>query len=186
MPVVGGNVSLYNEAHGRDIDPTPVVATLGTRPMPTSPMPDPRCASGTVVLIDTGETPSLAGSLAAALLGDRRGAFPAIDLKRLAHLLALVQELVVEGTLVSAAHNLGRGGLARGLAWLSAASGHGIVAEPALLNPERLLAEHPSRVLVTTGAPEEVLELARARGLSAEVVGELGGVGVYVGPLQLA
>jgi phosphoribosylformylglycinamidine synthase len=24
LPVVGGNVSLYNESRGRDIDPTPV------------------------------------------------------------------------------------------------------------------------------------------------------------------
>ena len=29
VPVIGGNVSLYNESRGRDIDPTPVVATLG-------------------------------------------------------------------------------------------------------------------------------------------------------------
>ena len=29
VPVVGGNVSLYNESRGRDIDPTPVVGVLG-------------------------------------------------------------------------------------------------------------------------------------------------------------
>ncbi len=29
IPVIGGNVSLYNESRGRDIDPTPVVGTLG-------------------------------------------------------------------------------------------------------------------------------------------------------------
>jgi phosphoribosylformylglycinamidine synthase len=29
VPVVGGNVSLYNESRGRDIDPTPVIGTLG-------------------------------------------------------------------------------------------------------------------------------------------------------------
>ena len=29
VPVIGGNVSLYNESRGRDIDPTPVVGTLG-------------------------------------------------------------------------------------------------------------------------------------------------------------
>ena len=29
LPVVGGNVSLYNESRGRDIDPTPVVGVLG-------------------------------------------------------------------------------------------------------------------------------------------------------------
>ena len=29
FPITGGNVSLYNESRGSDIDPTPVVATLG-------------------------------------------------------------------------------------------------------------------------------------------------------------
>src|SRR5436309_2080732 len=29
IPVVGGNVSFYNESRGRDIDPTPVVAVVG-------------------------------------------------------------------------------------------------------------------------------------------------------------
>src|ERR1700723_2873389 len=29
LPVIGGNVSLYNESGGTDIDPTPVVAVLG-------------------------------------------------------------------------------------------------------------------------------------------------------------
>src|SRR5918998_265856 len=29
IPVVGGNVSLYNESRGRDIDPTPIVGVLG-------------------------------------------------------------------------------------------------------------------------------------------------------------
>ena len=38
IPVVGGNVSLYNESRGRDIDPTPVIGMLGVvdaaRPAP--------------------------------------------------------------------------------------------------------------------------------------------------------
>ncbi len=29
LPVIGGNVSLYNESAGADIDPTPVVGLLG-------------------------------------------------------------------------------------------------------------------------------------------------------------
>ena len=29
VPVVGGNVSLYNESDGVDIDPTPVVGMIG-------------------------------------------------------------------------------------------------------------------------------------------------------------
>ena len=38
IPVVGGNVSLYNESNGVDIDPTPVVAVVGLveRPPPAT------------------------------------------------------------------------------------------------------------------------------------------------------
>ena len=43
IPVVGGNVSFYNETDGADIPPTPVVGMLGLAdPMPTPPPPRPR------------------------------------------------------------------------------------------------------------------------------------------------
>ena len=29
LPVVGGNVSLYNESQGKNIDPTPIVGVIG-------------------------------------------------------------------------------------------------------------------------------------------------------------
>ncbi len=38
IPVIGGNVSFYNETDGQDIDPTPVVGMLGVvDPLPTNP-----------------------------------------------------------------------------------------------------------------------------------------------------
>ena len=39
MPVVGGNVSLYNESRGHDIDPTPVVGVLGVIDRLAAPPP---------------------------------------------------------------------------------------------------------------------------------------------------
>ena len=55
MPCVGGNVSLYNESRGADIDPTPVIGLLGMvdpldRPPPGSRLVD----GGRLVLV--GET----------------------------------------------------------------------------------------------------------------------------------
>lgn len=186
VPVVGGNVSLYNEAHGRDIDPTPVVATLGLRAMPSQPMPDLRCASGTLVLVDTGEPPSLTGSLAAELLGDRRGAFPSLDVMALSRLLAFLQRIVLAGTPVTAVHNLGRGGLARSLTWIAAASGQGIVADRGLIDATTLLGEHPSRVLVATLQPDSLIADATSNGLRARAIGHFAGHDVRVGALVLA
>ncbi len=42
IPVVGGNVSFYNESRGRDIDPTPVIGVVGLIDELTSVPPGPR------------------------------------------------------------------------------------------------------------------------------------------------
>src|SRR5712691_1325222 len=46
LPVVGGNVSLYNESRGRDIDPTPVVGVLGLIERLDRPPPGVRLVEG--------------------------------------------------------------------------------------------------------------------------------------------
>ena len=47
IPVVGGNVSFYNESRGRDIDPTPVVGVVGViDELDAVPPPPPRCTAG--------------------------------------------------------------------------------------------------------------------------------------------
>src|SRR4029077_856156 len=79
IPVVGGNVSLYNESRGRDIDPTPVVGLLGIvdrlerRPPGVGLTPGSRLLL--VVASPRGErrAESLAGSLWAARLRNHRG-----------------------------------------------------------------------------------------------------------------
>ncbi|WP_298335939.1 phosphoribosylformylglycinamidine synthase subunit PurL [Ferrimicrobium sp.] len=175
VPVIGGNVSLYNEAHGHDIDPTPVVSTIGFRPLPTHPIPDPRRAYGTIVLVTTGEVPTLTGSVFASVLDDRRGAFPAIDLPRFNHLLNVVAELVVDEGLVNAAHNLGAGGLLAGAVRLARLAGKGLTIHPPANTPEALLGEHPSRFLLSTTDPAALLDRLDQEGLEAVVIGELSG-----------
>ena len=175
VPVIGGNVSLYNEAHGHDIDPTPVVSTIGFRPLPTQPIPDPRRAHGTVVLVTTGEVPTLTGSVFASVLDDRRGAFPTIDLPRFNHLLNVVAELVVDEELVNAAHNLGAGGLLAGAVRLARLAAKGLTIHPPTNTAEALLGEHPGRFLLTTTDPAALLDRLDQEGLEAVVIGELGG-----------
>ena len=46
IPVVGGNVSFYNESRGRDIDPTPVVGVVGLIDELTSVPPPARVGDG--------------------------------------------------------------------------------------------------------------------------------------------
>lgn len=175
VPVIGGNVSFYNEAHGIDIDPTPVVSTIGFRPLPAHAIPDARLARGSVVLVTTGETPSLTGSVFAAIAGDQGGAFPTIDLERLRHLLSVVASLVVADELINAAHNLGAGGLLGGAIRLAQLAGQGLELEYPDASAEALLGEHPSRFLLTTEVPQALLAHLSQEGFEGVVIGELGG-----------
>ncbi len=175
VPVVGGNVSLYNEAHGTDIDPTPVVATVGLRPLPTSPPPHPASASGSLVLIGTGEPSTLTGSVLADILGDRSGTFPKIDLQAFNRLIGFVIDRVRNDASITAVHNLGAGGLAHGLWWLANSASTGLELAAPLQSAEEALGEHPSRFLIATSAPKELIGKAQRAGLDARLVGSLGG-----------
>jgi phosphoribosylformylglycinamidine synthase len=116
-PIVGGNVSLYNEgASAGPIYPTPVVGMVGR-------LPDVRRA-GRLGFAREGEAIALVGpfapSLAASELAKLRGeqlpdGLPAIDLGAVIAAQAAVREAVRGGAL-SSAHDIAEGGLAVALA----------------------------------------------------------------------
>src|SRR5579871_4549227 len=62
VPVIGGNVSLYNESAGADIDPTPVVAVLGLVDRLAARPPAIGFVPGTSVVLLGASEPALAGS----------------------------------------------------------------------------------------------------------------------------
>ncbi len=131
LPVVGGNVSLYNESAGRDIDPTPVVGALGLIDRLVARPPGPRLVDGgTLVLLDASvgsivgraSPAGLAGSRwAVECRGHRNGPLPALDTTGHARLVDFVRGLVAEGLaggagLVDGIHDVSGGGLAVALA----------------------------------------------------------------------
>ena len=75
IPVVGGNVSLYNESRGRDIDPTPVVGLVGVVDRLERPPPGVRLVDGGA-LVALGPDATLARRLAVGVgaRGPRRRA----------------------------------------------------------------------------------------------------------------
>ena len=85
LPVIGGNVSLYNESGGNDIDPTPVVGLLGVVTHLVAPPPGWNWRDGdTIVLVGErrarGPRPfPLAGSRWATNRGRRGGQAPHFD-----------------------------------------------------------------------------------------------------------
>jgi phosphoribosylformylglycinamidine synthase subunit PurL len=129
-PIVGGNVSLYNEGVTGPIYPTPVIGMVGR-------MPDARRA-GRLGFARDGDAVALAGpfapALAASELSKLRGealpdGLPAIDVTTVAAAQGAVCDAVRRGAL-SSAHDIAEGGLAVALAECCLAGGLG--AEVAL------------------------------------------------------
>jgi phosphoribosylformylglycinamidine (FGAM) synthase-like enzyme len=114
-PVVGGNVSLYNEAPEGPIFPTPVVGMVGKLPDPTVAPVNAFTRPGQVVALAGHFEPALQGSELEKLRGRLSDGLPEVDLARHARALAVIRDAVRSG-LVEAAHDIAEGGLAVALA----------------------------------------------------------------------
>jgi phosphoribosylformylglycinamidine synthase subunit PurL len=178
VPVVGGNVSLYNEGGEGPIYPTPVVGMVGELPDParTGRLGFARPGDA-VALLSASWRPSEVGSELAKLRGDTLdGALPTADLGALRALHAAVRQGVRSGALRSA-HDVAEGGVAVALAECCIAGGVG--AWVRLDAP--LFAEGPGAFVVS--GPREAL--ARF-GAAATEIGEVGGDALVIdGSLEL-
>ncbi|MGZ5347114.1 MAG: phosphoribosylformylglycinamidine synthase subunit PurL, partial [Solirubrobacterales bacterium] len=172
VPVVGGNVSLYNEGGEGPIYPTPVVGMVGE-------LPDARragrlgfCAEGDVValLAAASWAPSLGGSELSKLRGEPLASdLPHADLGELHALHAAVRQAVRAGSLHSA-HDVAEGGLAVALAECCIAGGIGASVELADAAEPRVFGEGPGAFVVSGTAAAMA-----AFGAAATVLGEVGG-----------
>ncbi len=192
IPVVGGNVSFYNETRGTDIDPTPVVATLGLIESLGRRPPGARLLDGgRLLLVGPGAPPAagpptLAGSRwAADRRGFRGGRLPALDLRAHAAVLELARALAADG-LVEGIHDVSDGGLGVALAEMAVRGRVGFeVAGEAVASHTALFHEAPSRfvVCVAAGMVDEVGRRAAAAGLAVVHLGSAGGDRLVVGGL---
>jgi phosphoribosylformylglycinamidine synthase len=186
LPVVGGNVSLYNESRGSDIDPTPIVAAVGLIDRLSTPPPGARLVDGTTVLLlgpSAGLT--LSGSRWAWGQGHRRGTPPALDLADHRKVCELVRSLVADG-LVAAVHDTADGGVGLALAEMAVQGGVGVEAVPPGGADHRwLFAESPSRFVlcVTAGQHDEVARRCAAAGVPVASLGRAGGDRITIGDL---
>jgi phosphoribosylformylglycinamidine synthase subunit PurL len=152
IPVVSGNVSLYNETDGRAIDPTPVVGCVGlVRDVRRIPG---RWREGDVVLLAGEPELSLAGSAYQGLAWSPTGRPAELDLRAEA---ALVRFLWRASPLLTLAHDADRGGLAVALA--EAALWSGVGAELDLPGDELALFGEGGGQAVLACAPEDVERL---------------------------
>jgi len=210
VPIVSGNVSLYNETEGRAILPTPTVAAVGlVRAMEEVVTPWWKAPGEMVFLlgaspVDSGLLAGLAGSEYAAQklaqptsgsISPARCPGPAIDLDREKRLQQLVLALARARRLASA-HDVSDGGLAVALAECSTTTPGSVVPIGARIDLELpidvppdsleiaslLFGEHPSRVVVSVRPvdAEFLVEAARAASVGAYELGVTGGTSLSI------
>jgi phosphoribosylformylglycinamidine synthase len=179
VPVVGGNVSLYNETEDGPIYPTPVVGMVGE-------LPDPERAGG--VALGEGDaiavcgpfSPSLAGSQLAKLRGELGPGLPSLPIETVQAAIGFVRDAVRAGR-VTAAHDASDGGLSCALAEMAIGGGVGFEVDLDPLVELRgcsgeacLFGEGPGG-FVLAGERAELAALATEAGVDMVIVGAAGG-----------
>jgi len=193
IPVVSGNVSLYNETLGQGIFPTPMVGIVGRVPDVAKVCGSAFVRAGDVIGLLGTHRGELGGSEYLAACHDlTAGAPPALDLDAERALQALVRALV-RGQHVRSAHDCAEGGLGVALAECCVMGESPIGAVAALdavaalgtagalgagwRGDALLFGEDATRVIVSAAPGEraEIDAMARSAGVPLTWLGEVGG-----------
>lgn len=178
-PVIGGNVSLYNENAKGAIYPTPVVGMVGLVHDVDHITTQGFKQSGDVILL-LGQTKAEFGGseYQAVVHGVTEGRPPQLDLNTEKKLLKTVLASIQKG-LVASAHDLSEGGLAVALAesCISGSIGAKITLETQLRFDAALFSESQSRILLSApaGKAEELEQYILSQGVPVAVIGVVEG-----------
>jgi phosphoribosylformylglycinamidine synthase subunit PurL len=168
VPVVGGNVSLYNEGGEGPIYPTPIVGMVGKLPDPELVPRTGFAEEGHAIALVGMFEPALEGSELEKLRGRLGQTLPPVDLAAHADALVRVRAAVRSGALPTA-HDISEGGIACALAECCIEGGLGARVS-ANGDEARLFGEGPGGVIVA-GPPVAVHALEGAV-VIGEVVGD--------------
>ena len=179
IPVVGGNVSLYNEGPDGPIYPTPVVGIVG------GGLAEPALAgrlgfagAGDAIALVGGFAPELGASELAKLRGEELPTeLPAIDIAAVTATQRTIRDAVRAGTLRSA-HDIAEGGLATALAECCIAAGLGAAIELEVGSDAALFGE-TAGCFVVSGDPSALRQLDPRT--PHQIIGRVGGASLQIG-----
>jgi phosphoribosylformylglycinamidine synthase len=180
-PVVGGNVSLYNESPAGVVDPTPTVAMVGLIEKEEHITTQFFKAAGDVIIL-VGEIGDEMGGTRFLKVchGRKEGLPPRLDVERELAVQNSVRDLIRAG-LVRSAHDCSEGGLAVALAE-SCFSPDGLLgAEISLSNAARkpaatvLFNESQSRIVISCASndAEKIIAMLSSKNVPHQNVGEV-------------
>jgi phosphoribosylformylglycinamidine synthase len=185
-PVIGGNVSLYNETNGVSVFPTPSIATVGVNDDQDNVLMSSFQAEGNVLYL-LGESKSeFGGSLyMKEICGTVAGTMPVIDYK---NELAL-WDLVIEGNkkhILECAKDASSGGVAIALAKMVATSGLGCDVTMKVEDERDIFAESQSRAIIEVKPENCAAFEAMLNGLTCEKIGTVGGNSIKVNDIEMS
>ncbi len=178
LPVVGGNVSLYNEGPQGPIYPTPVIGMVGELPDPGAVAGSSFAAEGDAIGLVGPFTPILAGSELAKQRGALETGLPEPDIAAVAAACADIRDAVRAGRLASA-HDISDGGLACALAECAIGGGIGCEVD---VQPLRDRGCSPEEALFGEGSGGFLVSGERADldALGAVHLGRVGGAAIEI------
>jgi phosphoribosylformylglycinamidine synthase len=187
VPVVSGNVSLYNATHGVDIWPTAVIGAVGRLADVTKYIPPTSGKPGDLVLLAGSAQVSLGASAYGGAAGIHEGPV-AIDLALEARLQRFVLAAHAKGA-IRAAHDRDAGGLGTALAEIAIRDRIGMkVTLPAIRGIDKrtaLFGEGPSGIVLVIDPVREddVRAVAREHNVPLWTLGTIGGDLLEVAPV---
>ena len=176
-PVIGGNVSLYNETNGVSVFPTPSIAMVGINEDAQNVLPSKLQESGNVLYL-LGDTYSeFGGSLyLKKLYGKVAGVHPKVDFEKELNLWNTVIE-ANRAKLLKSAKDVNLGGVAISLAKMAVVGNIGVEANISLNDSKDIFSESLSRAIVEVNPKncEEFEKLASKNRVSYVAIGRTGG-----------
>ena len=177
VPVVGGNVSLYNEHGGGAIDPTPVVSMVGLIEKAEEVTRSFISGEGESIILLGGLPHELGASYyLQTQFGKKEGRVPEIDLEGEKKVQEFLLSQISNGS-VQAAHDISEGGLLVALAeMLFEKNELGMTVTIDSLGESGrldalLFGESQGRVLVSVSEEGEFISAAEQAGVPAQVIG---------------
>ncbi len=182
IPVVSGNVSLYNETKGEAIYPTPTIAVVGLIEDQNRIMTQGFKKSGDQIALIGFTMEELGGTEYLKIMFDRsEGKPPVLDRKHEKQVQDFCWELIQKG-FISSAHDCSEGGLAIAVAescfsYGGQTLGATLTLESTLRNDTLLFGETQSRIIISF--PEErineIEDLAMTFPVAFSLIGKVGG-----------
>ncbi len=173
IPIIAGNVSLYNESRGTAVPPSPMIACLGTLHDISHALTQHFTGTDSGLFLLSCGTPGSMGSIYSEIIGETGGALPGYDLEALSSWTKVITEGAQRG-LIRSCHDLSEGGIAVSLCEMTFRNSIGCTVD--IHGPQRLdlqlFGEGPGFIAeVGKDHEEQFLQLCSTWGITPVTIG---------------